>query len=80
MASMKQATKLLMGQQAMLPGSVTFQLELTGAGQRTRKAKRVSAMTFLEMTSNIAADMHFMRMLAMADGGGDLLNAQAQAE
>lgn len=27
---------------------------------------------------NIAADMHFMRMLAMADGGGDFLNAQAK--
>ena len=29
-------------------------------------------------TTNIAADMHFMRMLAMADGGGDFLNAQAK--
>ena len=28
--------------------------------------------------TNIAADMHFMRMLAMADGGGDFLNAQAK--
>jgi hypothetical protein len=27
---------------------------------------------------NIAADMHFMRMLGMADGGGDFLNAQAK--
>ena len=27
---------------------------------------------------NIAADMHFMRMLAMADGGGDFLSAQAK--
>lgn len=28
--------------------------------------------------TNIAADMHFMRMLAMADGGGDFLNQQAK--
>lgn len=28
--------------------------------------------------TNIAADMHFMRMLAMADGGGDFLNSQAK--
>ena len=28
--------------------------------------------------TNIAADMHFMRMLAMADGGGDFLSAQAK--
>jgi len=28
--------------------------------------------------TNIAADMHFMRMLAMADGGGDFLNNQAK--
>lgn len=28
--------------------------------------------------TNIAADMHFMRMLAMADGGGDFLGAQAK--
>lgn len=28
--------------------------------------------------TNIAADMHFMRMLAMADGGGDFLNKQAK--
>ena len=27
---------------------------------------------------NIAADMHFMRMLAMSDGGGDFLSAQAK--
>lgn len=27
---------------------------------------------------NIAADMHFMRMLGMADGGGDFLNQQAK--
>lgn len=28
--------------------------------------------------TNIAADMHFMRMLAMSDGGGDFLSAQAK--
>jgi hypothetical protein len=28
--------------------------------------------------TNIAADMHFMRMLAMADGGGDFLSSQAK--
>ena len=28
--------------------------------------------------TNIAADMHFMRMLAMADGGGDFLGSQAK--
>lgn len=28
--------------------------------------------------TNIAADMHFMRMLAMSDGGGDFLTAQAK--
>jgi len=28
--------------------------------------------------TNIAADMHFMRMLAMSDGGGDFLNPQSK--
>ncbi len=34
--------------------------------------------SLLGNTDNIAADMHFMRMLAMSDGGVDFLNKQAK--
>jgi hypothetical protein len=56
--------------------------ELTGAARSKRLQANPKVKGFandlLGDDTNIAADMHFMRMLAMADGGGDFLSAQAK--
>jgi hypothetical protein len=56
--------------------------ELTGAARTKRLQANPKVKGFgndlLGDDTNIAADMHFMRMLAMTDGGGDFLSAQAK--
>lgn len=56
--------------------------EVTGAARTKRLQANPKVKGFgndlLGDETNIAADMHFMRMLAMADGGGDFLNNQAK--
>jgi len=56
--------------------------DLTGAARTKRLQANPKVKGFgndlLGDDTNIAADMHFMRMLAMADGGGDFLNPQAK--
>lgn len=56
--------------------------DLTGAALSKRLQANPKVKGFgndlLGDDTNIAADMHFMRMHGMADGGGDFLNAQAK--
>jgi len=56
--------------------------DLTGAARTKRLQANPKVKGFgndlLGDDTNIAADMHFMRMLAMSDGGGDFLNPQSK--
>jgi hypothetical protein len=56
--------------------------DLTGAARTKRLQANPKVKGFgndlLGDETNIAADMHFMRMLAMSDGGGDFLNPQSK--
>ena len=56
--------------------------DVTGAARTKRLQANPKVKGFgndlLGDDTNIAADMHFMRMLAMSDGGGDFLSAQAK--